>query len=543
MRFAVVIVFLLVSSVLSAQKIQTIVPSQPVVIGTAFQVQYIIIDPTGFNDAQRPQFENFMVVSGPNHYQGKAIIDGRMQIIENITYTLVPEKTGTLTIPGIHASFRTRDMVQSNPTTISVVPKPKMSFTAKSSYTDVSLYAPPTQREMDRMINENIFIRAEVSKNTCYVGEPITASFKLYSRLQSSSEMVRVPSLYGFSVVDILDIKESHQAVETINGKIFNTSILRKIQLYPEQSGDLLIDEMVVKNEIEFDDSLDSDKKTVVEKELRTSPVLIKVKPLPKSKPLSFTGAVGQFSLAVEMEDNEISANEQGMFRLTISGKGNFIQLSEPVINWPAGLDIFEPVIEDELSTSSIPIEGKRTFIYGVSSDSAGRFIIPQISFSYFDVSKDSFKKLTTPALELNIKQGAIKSSLQNKEEESLSRNYLLAVVMAFTSLIVLLIFLKRKKNIKQPPPVIAEPFSAVSSRIEELNLDSVSDKKACVEITRLLSELQMKNPGISLEQLRELENIKADCQMMAYSEIEVPGVKESLKHRSAVLARQVENV
>ena len=80
--------FIFLASVLAAQKIQTVVPSQPIVIGTAFQVQYIIIEPSGFAGAETPEFENFLLVSGPNHYKGKAIIEGRMQVIENITYSI-----------------------------------------------------------------------------------------------------------------------------------------------------------------------------------------------------------------------------------------------------------------------------------------------------------------------------------------------------------------------------------------------------------------------------------------------------------------------
>src|SRR5439155_25639827 len=107
---------------------------------------------------------------------------------------------------------------------ILVLPQPKASFFSNSSYTDISLYHPSSTAEMQKLIDENIFVRTEVDKKTCFVGEPIVASFVLYSRLQSTSQVDNAPSLYGFSVMDMLDINEAHPGVKTIDGKIFNTS-------------------------------------------------------------------------------------------------------------------------------------------------------------------------------------------------------------------------------------------------------------------------------------------------------------------------------
>jgi hypothetical protein len=373
----------------SAQKLQTVVPSQPVVVGTAFQVQYIVTVPSDLSKTQAPLFEGFTVVSGPNLYKGKVIVDGRLQPIENIAYTLVPERTGKMLVPGLHAEFKDGSERESRDAVVNVVAKPKVSFNSRSSFTDANLYAPSSEAELGKLIDENIFIRTEISKTSCYPGEAITASFKLYSRLQSTSEMVRVPGLYGFSVMDILDIRESHQAVETINGKVFNTSILRKVQLYPEQPGKLMVDEMVVRNDIEFDDSLDNDKKTIVHKELRSRPVVINVKSLPTKKPAVYNGAVGQFSVSMSIDKNNLAFNEQAKLKVTVMGKGNFIQLGEPSIAWPDGVEVFEPQVQDDLNTTVVPAQGKRTFTYGIAADSTGSYSIPPVSFAYFDPAKD----------------------------------------------------------------------------------------------------------------------------------------------------------
>ena len=542
MRVALSTLFIFLASVLAAQKIQTVVPSQPIVIGTAFQVQYIIIEPSGFAGAETPEFENFLLVSGPNHYKGKAIIEGRMQVIENITYTLVPQKTGILIIPALHAGFKDGNVMKSENEAVTVIPKPKMSFLSRSSYTDVSLYAPSSHGDLDRMINENIFIRAEVSKKTCYVGEAITASFKLYSRLQSSSELVRVPSLYGFSVIDILDIRESHQAVETINGKIFNTSILREVQLYPEQSGQLVIDEMVVNNEIEFDDSLDNDKKTVIEKELRSKPIVVRVKAIPLNKPDSFNGAVGQFRVSAVADQKNLRVNEQGKFRLVISGRGNFIQLGEPLIIWPEGLNVFEPVIENELNTAMVPTQGKKIFTYGFVSDSAGSFIIPPVNISYFDPEADSFKMISTQAIELNVEPAKIEveDEIEKQVKDRSLSIWLVAALILLTFGIWYFRF-NRKQKKEMVPAETSTPAISMLSKLESLDIENITGRQACIEITKILNELLKSHTDISPAQLNELHSIKNDCQLMAYSNIEAEVKKQALKARTGKLVREME--
>src|SRR4051812_3563388 len=77
-----------------AQKVQTIVPSQPVVVGNAFQIQYIISDPSALTSISTPAFDSLHIVSGPNHYKETAMMEGRSVPIENITYTLVPSRIG-----------------------------------------------------------------------------------------------------------------------------------------------------------------------------------------------------------------------------------------------------------------------------------------------------------------------------------------------------------------------------------------------------------------------------------------------------------------
>ena len=89
-------------SAADAQRIQTIVPRQPVIMGNAFQIQYIIAEPTAISTISSPSYQDLQIVSGPNRFKGSATINGTVQAIENITYTVVPLKAGTLRVEVPH---------------------------------------------------------------------------------------------------------------------------------------------------------------------------------------------------------------------------------------------------------------------------------------------------------------------------------------------------------------------------------------------------------------------------------------------------------
>ena len=115
------------------------------------------------------------VVSGPNHYKGDAVVDGRIQPIENITYTLVALKNGTIKIPGLTAVFKNGLKISSVAENIDVILPPQASYLSSSAYTDVSLYNPTSKTDIEKLIDENIFIRTDISKKNVFIGEPVVA--------------------------------------------------------------------------------------------------------------------------------------------------------------------------------------------------------------------------------------------------------------------------------------------------------------------------------------------------------------------------------
>lgn len=528
---------LLVCLQLAAQKIQTIVPEQPVVVGNAFQIQYVLSEPSDFVTVITPPFENLRLISGPDYYKINSEGNAKMQGIKNITYTVIPLKTGRIPVKGILVQFKDAE-IKSADAVVTVVPQPRASFTTSSSYTDMNLYAPSSKTDLENLVKENLFVRTEVDKKTCYPGEPLVVTFKLYSRLQSVSEVINAPSLYGFGIMDILDINEAHPSVERINGKIFNAAILRKMQLYPVQTGKLLIDEMQLNNEVEFKDPVNGEK-IKVEKWLASNPVEITVKPLPGEPPQNFSGAVGQFAIKARWEKGKIEISQQGKLIVTISGSGNFIQFSEPSIPWPDGFDVFDPDIWDHLNKNEVPVAGSREYVFRFTKDSVGKFYLPSISFSYFDPSTKNFKTLETGRLPLEIIDFA-KSSTQPKEKienNRLKRKWIVWALAGIMAAALLLLQLKRKK--RQKAMQFDTEKTDYLQKLQEIYSFHLPGRQFCLAIQKLLTEVN-KNYPLSEGQKQELLSIQNDCRLLIYSDIEEEGKEEQLKKRTLDLLSQL---
>jgi hypothetical protein len=535
MKGIVSVLLLLICCTCAAQKVQTIVPDQPVVVGTAFQVQYVITDPGDYISSTAPVFEGCRLVSGPNLYKGNAVVDGRLQPIQNIAFTLVPVNLGELKIGSIKVSFKNAPEANSDDAVITVVPQPKASFLSRSSYTDVNLYAPASKTDRDKLIEDNLFIKTIVDKRVCYEGEPITATFKLYSRLQSSSEAEKSPAFYGFSVLDVLNINEAHTAVETVKGKVFNTSVLRQVQLYPVQAGQLTIDPMYVQNEIEFDDTLNH-RRTTVEKEIVTQPVAITVKPLPAKKPDDYSGAVGSFALEAHLEKTDLPINHEGRLVVTIKGKGNFIQAGPPVIQWPNGTEAFDPVLIDKLNKNAVPIEGTRRYEFGFAANAVGTYLLPPVSFSFFDLSTRAFKTITTDTLLLQVREA--KKLTAPKVEPLVKRwPYVWILLTALTGSLALFLWLRNKRNKPQPPAPETSQKPNYTQQLAALNLNELTEEQFCLEIQKILSAFSTQGPPLlSAQQKAELRSILKDCELCIYSHFPTTGKEDLIKRALKVL-------
>jgi len=493
-RAGILFLFLLFhfSFAIAQVNFKAIVPQHPIAPGESFQVQYIIENAEKVSDFSPPPFQGFRLVSGPHIYSGEGPVPQK-----NLVFTLAAIREGNFKIPGA-SCLADGKLEKSNEVVVKVISQKEMDETS---------YFLKQGEDPYQKIRENLFLKLTIDKPTCFVGEPLVATFKLYSRLQSKSNIIKNPGFYGFSVYDMVNVNDQVQTEEKLNGHRFDVHTILKVQLYPLQSGTFTIDPMELANEVEFSRSV-VNKKTeqevtenmyglkaeegenknaeVYKINIRTNSVTVKVRPLPaKNAADTFAGAVGNFSINAFLEKDSVSKNEEDSLIITISGAGNFQRVGSPVITWPKDIEFFEPSVKDTLNRQQVPLTGERRFRYIFLSNKPGSYSIPPVSFSFFDLNTKSYKTILSKALTVFVKDKIKKEQLPVIPVTIDQGNQLKWWIVAgiATLIVAILIFIKRRQNVVSrdeelrklevppvAPPTVEEILMPVSSVLNKEN-------------------------------------------------------------------------
>ncbi len=461
-----------------------------------------------------PSLRDFTVVSGPNQESGMSNVNGVVKQYLALSYILKPNHMGTINL-GASTARISGKIFKSGRLKLSVK---KSSVGSKQSGNIASVMpfstpdpyaaAGPTEdfddyilkkgESVQAKVDRNMQLRLHANKTSCYVGEPIIATYKLYTRLKSESKLSKTPSFNGFSVIDLQRPDETEYAREKLNGMEFNVYTIRKAQLYPLQDGLIELESATLDNRIQFlkgdaaagpqqhmngfleGFAVSPDAVVTETVSLSNKPVTITVKPLPVAgKPEGFKGAVGKFKMTAVLEKNSFASNETGKLIVTISGSGNLQLLTAPEIIWPAGIEPFEPEAKEELEQTTVPVSGNKIFTFSFAVDSPGNYQLPAIGFSYFDPALAAYKVINIPAREFMVTKGLPRpaypsNAILSKQSAGFSkvifdnRGWVVAgIALIMFSGIIVWLNKERKTNLVRQTIASPGPSEAAPSREE----------------------------------------------------------------------------
>lgn len=402
----------------SQVKFYTVVSEQNIFYDQTFQVQYVIEGSSQINDFILPDFKGFLRHDVFEIPRTTTIDPQTLQLIDTYAKIVVlsPRKNGSFTIPGATAVINGKKM-RSNSVKV-LVRRNSVAAIAGDDAIDeeeVELQTEIRQGETaEDLVKKNFFLKVELSKRKCYVGEPIRAVYKLYSRLNASSQVMKRPSFTGFSVLEMVDAYDSKPDIEKVNGVPYYVNTIRKVQLFPLQEGKHRLDVAEVESHIKFVKvnktdvgSLYNDPSRIPFEHtvsIKSEPAEITVEPLPVShQPDSFTGAIGKFTIRAEFPQKNLSKGDLGKIRLVISGSGNIPLITLPPINWPKGVDTAEPKVSEDVNKYVFPLYGTKTFEYDFIPDDTGSIVIPTIQFPFYDPYQHIYKIATTQPVTLIV--------------------------------------------------------------------------------------------------------------------------------------------
>ena len=148
---------------------------------------------------------------------------------------------------------------------------------------------------------------------------------------------------------------------EVVNGKQYQAGLLKKVALFPTQSGTLEINPLEIvcqvqmqnrKRSNDFFDQFFNDpffnNVATSNVNIKSAAVKITVLPLPKTDvPASFKGAVGKFNLNASVSSTTVKTNEPLSLKATIGGSGNIKILEAPNIEISNDFEKYDPKVNE----------------------------------------------------------------------------------------------------------------------------------------------------------------------------------------------------
>ena len=302
--------------------------------------------------------------------------------------------------------------------------------------------------DANKRIKENVFIKVITNKKACFIGEPLLVTYKVFTRLQSHSKVIDAPTFSGCSVIEMTTNNLTEEK-ELVNGKLYKTFIIRKVQVLPLQEGSLTLGEVSVDNKIIFYQTENGHLVTVAKQaQLKSTQQVITVKPLPtdsSNNPLSTT--IGKFFMIATVAKTVDTANDNNSLSLTITGSGNFMNMHCPALDFPNGILAFEPKESELLDKLSFPVIGEKKFVIPFSCKHEGNYVIPPISFTYFDADSGKYVSTKTNSIQIKV-MSAVPLIDPEKVTDSVSNFEYLWIVPAIGAIVgIVMMFYSYKKK------------------------------------------------------------------------------------------------
>lgn len=352
-----------------AQDVVTRVDSTRVVIDESFR---LVFEATK-EPAQPPDFSvletDFEIVSKSSSTSLQAI-NGDFSRQHVWALTLIPKRTGALTIPQVQFGTDTSRTLEITVTDRPVGEEPELFF---------EIVAEP--REL-------------------YVQQNLLYTIRLYRSVVVGNSRIGEPELkQGDAIVERLDDGRSFEQMR--NGKR-HVVVERSYAIFPQQSGPLTINPIVFEGQVIERGALPRVKR------LRSDVVSLDVKPIPSA----FSGSVwlpsSELSLEEEWSGDMLTAGEPVTWTLTLRAKGlTSTQLPDFELAWDEKLNAYpdQPQLRDRVAVDGIV--GERQQKIALIATEAGEYVLPDVTMVWWNTESDEQETATLPGRTIQVKGAA----------------------------------------------------------------------------------------------------------------------------------------
>ena len=402
--------------------------------GERFLVKFIASgDVSSFN---RPSFSGADVIAGPTTSTSSftSIINGKRTSSYNVSYTYVLEaaESGSVNISAASAEIEGSTYTTAS-VTIEIVENAQGQTTqttqAQQSQNQGSSQTQQGQGGGSAFSNNDdsavsygkadLFLRMSLNKTKVVKGEPIIATLKIYTRSQIVAfEDIKWPVFNGFWSQETEAPQNLSFNREKVGNQIYQSAVIRRYMLMPQQTGTLTIDpsEMVCQVEVLnhpqrsrsiLDDLFDMDSYSTVRKRLSTGAIKVQVSDIPAGAPSSFGGGVGKLSMKVRLTKDSLNANEAASLIVELSGSGNMNLLENPTVVLPSDFERYDAKSTNNFSLGADGYSGKKIIEYPFIPRGEGEYVIPPVNYSYYDLQHRRYQTLSSDTITVKVGKGS----------------------------------------------------------------------------------------------------------------------------------------
>ena len=480
------------------------------------QVEYKITGTTDAKNFVPPVFGKWKVIAGPSYSSQVISVNGKTESALSYVYTLKPLGVGEALLPATSAEVDGKKL-SCSPVTIKVkntahvngVSSPSNGLQLPGGFFQedqldeeeiekASLLKPG--ESTDNKIKDNILVRVHASSTNCFIGEPILVTYELLTRIRSQSKIAKQPAFNGCTVYE-MTTEDAEAGIVTYKGKKFKSYLIRKVQLFPLQTGDLKLDIATVDNDVTLYKANAAGYSPVNQTvSVSSEPLVIHVQPFPEpQKPIDFNGTIGRFKITTKADKLIDTAGDNNMLEITIEGSGNFQSINCPTVQWPANTEHFDFTERSDINKLLFPANGSRTFLIPFDAKHAGTVIIPPVQFSYLDIENHQYKTIQSDSVVISVAAALAKGYDTSKLSTDITNHkyiWLLPLIALIAGLIWWLMQGRNKdKDTKQASVLVKEEEQSKTANVNEVitytqeQKPALSDRDQVMEICLLQQE------------------------------------------------------
>ncbi|NQT33217.1 MAG: protein BatD [Candidatus Omnitrophica bacterium] len=328
-----------------------------------------------------------------------SIVNGKVSKSITHTYLVIARKGGEYELGPYSVGYKNK-IYRTNILIFSVSDTPLQKPSAAGSPRPVPGAATGGYQQDEQTFDfgDKLFLDIEVGKRKVYVNEtvPLTITVGAYEMGLKDIEFP-VFKTDGFSTGEFEQPEQSWKMVRGLNYKV----LVFRQDLYAIKEGEHIIGpavlraKAVTRKQPSFRASIFGIDEffagrfghKVYPVELTSGLIPVTILPFPEEgKPRDFQGAVGNFSMDVNIEPRKVKVGDPVTLRITIRGEGNLDTVTAPRLLDTEDLKTYEPQVSKE--------GNKKTYEQILIPKSVDLKKIPEVTFSFFDPKREKYQTL-----------------------------------------------------------------------------------------------------------------------------------------------------